>query len=232
MPAFECMMDGGCRRDMAECRTAGCCLDNLRRLAGSAPYGNPGGDEWDADLIISRVRDKLKERSEFGLRKYGSPLSDRQDIGFPGWILHLQEELLDAANYCECIMHYGMGYYRHRRQQLLYEHGNRGFGKKYGTVEQRALRVAEEALETLQAAGLTKEQVMVSVDYVFSRKVGSLPTEVGQLGVTLLMLAEAAGFDAEGMEQQESTKFLLRDPEEMKARLKEKLSGGMPVAED
>lgn len=57
----------------------------------------------EPDPIVERVREKLASRSRAGIAKYGKRLT-RQDIGFSGWITHLQEELLDGANYCERLL--------------------------------------------------------------------------------------------------------------------------------
>jgi len=52
------------------------------------------------DPIIEKVCDQLVERSDVGYNKYGVTLED--DLGgLAKWLQHLQEELLDAANYIE-----------------------------------------------------------------------------------------------------------------------------------
>ena len=53
-----------------------------------------------SDPIVEAVRAKLLERSRAGLAKYGTGL-DRTDLSRLDWLVHLQEELLDAANYAE-----------------------------------------------------------------------------------------------------------------------------------
>jgi len=52
------------------------------------------------DPIIRSVIDKLVGRSNVGFEKYGVTLADDDD-GIQKWLTHLQEELLDAANYIE-----------------------------------------------------------------------------------------------------------------------------------
>lgn len=54
------------------------------------------------DSIVDSVIDKLITRAEVGKAKYNTTL-DREDLGLSEWITHLQEELLDAANYLEKI---------------------------------------------------------------------------------------------------------------------------------
>jgi len=52
------------------------------------------------DRNVEAVRQHLLSRSQIGLQKYGVT-TERDDIDFLGWLVHLQEELLDAAVYIE-----------------------------------------------------------------------------------------------------------------------------------
>ena len=52
------------------------------------------------DKIVKSVIDRFKERSERGIEKYGKTL-DRDDLSLKDWLLHLQEELMDATLYIE-----------------------------------------------------------------------------------------------------------------------------------
>lgn len=201
----------------------------IKIYGGGEIQGLPS--EWSKDPVIARVREDLKQRSEFGLKKYGKPLSDRIDFDLPKWVNHMYEELLDAANYAKCAMLYNMGWFRKQRQSALYAHGNKGFGEEYGTPVQRALRLLEEANEAAQAVGVPYAKAMGVAHYTYNRKPGDPAVEIGQVGVTILMLAESLGIDAEAEELREADKFLARPIEEMKARLKEKLAGGMPVGD-
>lgn len=56
-------------------------------------------------------------------------------------------------------------------------------------MEHRALRFLEEGVELSQASGLTEEQCIEVVKYVFSRPVGEPAQEVGGVLVTLAILA-------------------------------------------
>jgi len=53
-----------------------------------------------SDSNVKAVTEKMIQRSNFGLNKYGVT-TDREDIDFIGWLTHLQEELMDASIYCE-----------------------------------------------------------------------------------------------------------------------------------
>jgi hypothetical protein len=54
-----------------------------------------------SDPIVDQVIAKFQSRSEVGARKYGTTLhSNNKD----NYLLHLQEELMDACNYIEKLM--------------------------------------------------------------------------------------------------------------------------------
>lgn len=55
------------------------------------------------DSIIKKVIDKLASRSQVGLKKYGTTL-DRDDLSTKEWLIHLQEELMDACGYIEKLI--------------------------------------------------------------------------------------------------------------------------------
>lgn len=61
------------------------------------------GDIKSVDPYIEAVVNKLRSRSEVGLRKYGTDLT-RTDLGTFDWLNHLQEEMMDSINYAEVIM--------------------------------------------------------------------------------------------------------------------------------
>ena len=54
------------------------------------------------DQIVKSVLAKYVERSNTGLKKYGTPLT-RNDLTLDQWLTHLQEELMDATLYLERI---------------------------------------------------------------------------------------------------------------------------------
>lgn len=57
-----------------------------------------------SDPYVEAVVKKLRDRSIAGKLKYGVGL-DRTDLSTLQWMQHLQEELMDAANYIERLMH-------------------------------------------------------------------------------------------------------------------------------
>lgn len=52
------------------------------------------------DKNVEAVKQLMTDRMVKGLIKYGVT-TERTDVDLLGWIQHLQEELLDAAVYCE-----------------------------------------------------------------------------------------------------------------------------------
>jgi hypothetical protein len=52
------------------------------------------------DLIVKAVTDKFQQRSEVGIKKYGTTL-EREDLTPEQWAEHLEEELMDALLYLQ-----------------------------------------------------------------------------------------------------------------------------------
>lgn len=68
------------------------------------------------------------------------------------------------------------------------------FGKHYALAQdERSFRFLEEALELVQASGLSYNDVMNSVDYVFNRAAGTVGQEAGGTIITLALLCESNG---------------------------------------
>lgn len=55
------------------------------------------------DVNVTRVQEKMEKRSQVGYNKYGVT-TERTDLSMKAWITHLQEELMDAAIYCEVLL--------------------------------------------------------------------------------------------------------------------------------
>lgn len=56
-----------------------------------------------ADKHVEAVIARLRERSETGIRKYGTT-TEFADLTLIEWLRHLQEELLDGAVYIEAAL--------------------------------------------------------------------------------------------------------------------------------
>tara|TARA_R110002020_G_scaffold123246_3_gene279502 strand:- start:623 stop:847 length:225 start_codon:yes stop_codon:yes gene_type:complete len=54
-------------------------------------------------LYEDNVCDKIQQRADVGKRKYGVTM-ERGDLSTIEWLVHLQEELMDAAVYVERLI--------------------------------------------------------------------------------------------------------------------------------
>jgi len=54
----------------------------------------------ETDSVVKAVVAKFLERAAVGKKKYGTDL-DRKDLLVKDWIIHAQEELMDAILYLE-----------------------------------------------------------------------------------------------------------------------------------
>lgn len=75
---------------------------------------------------------------------------------------------------------------------------NRVWPSQLHDSEERALRFAEEALEMVQAEGVTREQAHALVDQVFDKPVGEIEQELGGVLVTLSAYMAVKGLDGVG----------------------------------
>lgn len=55
------------------------------------------------DANVESVREKLRQRAEIGLAKYGVT-TERKDLDLRAWMQHAQEEAMDLAVYLERAM--------------------------------------------------------------------------------------------------------------------------------
>jgi len=70
-------------------------MDNVQSVNSTQSATN-------VDTIVSSVISKFLERSRIGKEKYGTDL-DRTDLSLYEWIVHAQEEHMDAILYLEKI---------------------------------------------------------------------------------------------------------------------------------
>ena len=57
-------------------------------------------DQPKKDSYVQLVKAKFEQRSQTGIKKYNTTL-ERDDLNLQDWLLHLQEELMDATLYIE-----------------------------------------------------------------------------------------------------------------------------------
>jgi len=55
------------------------------------------------DKNVQQVRQKLADRAEFGMMKYGVS-TERTDLSAKQWLIHAQEEAMDLAVYLQRII--------------------------------------------------------------------------------------------------------------------------------
>lgn len=119
---------------------------------------------------------------------------------------------------------------RDQRQEWVHNWCVAAFGDDHAkSIEQRGIRLVEEAIEAGQAAGCSAEMIHRLVDYVFARPVGELRQEMGGVGVTLLALAQAAGVSADAAELAEFERVLSKPLAHFAARNAAKNAAGFDV---
>lgn len=74
--------------------------DSVTKYYENMGYKTNHTNETVKDKIVEDVIDKMRQRSEEGIRKYNTTLYSSPD-GFYTFLNHLQEELLDGALYIE-----------------------------------------------------------------------------------------------------------------------------------
>lgn len=112
--------------------------------------------------------------------------------------------------------------------QIAVEWGCRCFGAEHMSNRGiRALRFGEEALELVQACGVSEAKAAELVRVVYSRPVGKQMQEVGGTMVTLTVLCRALGIDVEDAFKIEVLRCLEKDPAHFVQRNKEKMELGL-----
>lgn len=94
------------------------------------------------------------------------------------------------------------------------------------SLPQRGLRHAEEAIELAQSCGSDPAKLHALIDYIFAREPGALDREIGGSGLTLLVLAQAAGLSADSCELAELTRVLSKPVQHFTERNKVKNDAG------
>lgn len=141
------------------------------------------------------------------------------------------------AFYCEACAHqinkYSPGLcverVRDARQATIYKWVADTFGVNTLNPSERALRFIEEAVELVQAVGLSADVVHKIVDHVFAKPPGGLAQEIGGCGTTLLALAAAHGVSADDAECDEAERVFKIDPARFRERHDAKARAGIAV---
>jgi hypothetical protein len=119
------------------------------------------------------------------------------------------------------------------RQQRAFEWCRRAFGVSVAENRpERAARFLEEAIELAQVVGLPEEAAARLVRHIYSRPVGEIRQEVGGVSVTLLILCEQLGINADWEEAKELARVVAKtaqDPEHFAHRLDAKAAAGVGI---
>lgn len=113
-------------------------------------------------------------------------------------------------------------------QQIALDWAIRCFGSEHVyDLPTRSLRVAEEAIELVQAFGISKEKALQLVEMVYARPEGSVTQEIGGVAMTLTVLCAAQGVDLDVMFNYELRRVLAKDTAHFAKRNEEKIQLGM-----
>lgn len=121
---------------------------------------------------------------------------------------------------------------RDDRQDEITQWVIRCFGEKAMSLTERANRFLEEAFELYQASGMSKEQALRLLDYVYARPVGEPGQEIGGVGISLLALAEALNVSADAEEFEELSRVLSKPPKHFRDRHNLKADQGVATRAD
>lgn len=120
---------------------------------------------------------------------------------------------------------------RFDRQIAILQWANATFGAETADITgERIRRFLEEAIELAQAVGLEQEEVENMVEYVFARPAGAVAREIGQVGVSLLALAEHLNVNAEHEERTEFERIISLPADHWQARQNAKADKGIALA--
>lgn len=116
---------------------------------------------------------------------------------------------------------------RDQRQKTAYNWTVKAFGPDHAnSASQRATRFIEEAIELYQTCGGNRAMLHKLADFVFDKPPGEPVKELGDVGLTLLTVAELHHVSADTAEMVAVLDVLRRDPAEMYARNAAKNAAG------
>lgn len=122
---------------------------------------------------------------------------------------------------------------RNIRQAGVHNWCAAAFGDDHAkSIQQRGVRMAEEAIEAAQACGVSAPMLHRLIDHIYSKAPGELSQEIGGVGVTLLALAHAANISADLAEQTEFDRVLSYPLAHFAARNEMKNSLGFNVTDE
>lgn len=122
---------------------------------------------------------------------------------------------------------------RDERQTRVVEWTRAAFGDAEALgVQQRAIRLLEEAVELFQACDGDRNMAHDLVNYVFNQPTGEVGQEIGGVSVCILALAAAAGYSADAEEVREVERVIAKPLEHFRARNAAKNAAGFKARSD
>jgi len=115
------------------------------------------------------------------------------------------------------------------RQTLALVWVRKAFGFESTQPKERAFRLLEEAMELAQAEGCSLDDCQLLLQQVYTRPMGAVSTEMGDVAFTLLAYAQSRSLDLERYEAERLQRALLGDIEMFRRRQNEKHAMGLSV---
>jgi hypothetical protein len=112
------------------------------------------------------------------------------------------------------------------RQSKVLAWAVENFGDIAKNRDERAIRLAEEAIEVAQAEGVSLELIHRVAERVYSRPVGEIGREIGGVAITLDALAENLGRNAYADGNVELTRILSKPKDWWQRKHQEKVEAG------
>ncbi len=137
---------------------------------------------------------------------------------------------IESSEQLEAIVKHVVDDDRDTRQLAVHNWCKAAFGAAHASsVEQRAVRFLEEAIELYQACGGSSDMAHQLINYIFNRPVGYIAQEFGGVDVTLLALAQACGLSAEDLGKAEFERVLKKPLADFTKRNQVKNEAGFNV---
>ena len=111
---------------------------------------------------------------------------------------------------------------------IVHDWAVRCFGREHvASTKVRALRLAEEAIELCQAAGLDDVKIHKLVDIVYDRPKGEVVVELAGVLMTAHVLSASFGLDPQDVMLTELRRVLGKPPAHFRERNDEKIAMGL-----
>lgn len=120
----------------------------------------------------------------------------------------------------------GWAGYRHD-QFRVHDFAKATFGASSLDRKERARRVAEEAIELAQSAGLDWRELETITMHVYQKPPGELGQEIVEAALCLMIMCEVEGLSLDRLAQKEIRRIRRLDPDHFRARQTAKARAGL-----